>query len=135
MTYAEIEVGQVYEKKVKATTNDVETFAEITGDKNPLHLDEEFAKNTIFGGRIAHGILGLGKISAVLGMEFPGPGTIYMSQTSKFLAPIYLDEEVTIKITVKEKIEPKKRLILNTQILKENGKTAIDGEAMVKYDK
>jgi 3-hydroxybutyryl-CoA dehydratase len=135
MTYAEIEVGQVYEKKVSATTKDVETFAEITGDKNPLHLDDEFAKNTIFGGRIAHGILGLGKISAVLGMEFPGPGTIYMSQTSKFLAPIYLDEEVTIKITVKEKIEEKKRLILNTQILKENGKAAIDGEAMVKYDK
>lgn len=135
MTYDEIEVGQVYEKKVSATAKDVETFAEITGDKNPLHLDDKFAKNTIFGGRIVHGILGLGKISAVLGMEFPGPGTIYMSQTSKFLAPIYLDEEVTIKITVKEKIEEKKRLILNTQILKENGKVAIDGEAMVKYDK
>jgi 3-hydroxybutyryl-CoA dehydratase len=135
MTYDEIEVGQVYEKKVSATAKDVETFAEITGDKNPLHLDDEFAKNTIFGGRIVHGILGLGKISTILGMEFPGPGTIYMSQNSKFLAPIYLDEEVTIKITVKEKIEEKKRLILNTQILKENGKVAIDGEAMVKYDK
>jgi len=133
MRYEEIKSGQTYEVKRKITSHMVETFAEITGDKNPVHLDEEYASKTIFKKRIAHGILSVGLISAVLGMEFPGPGTIYMKQDSKFLKPIYIDEEITIKITVKEKIEEKSRLILTTQIIKEDGKLAVDGEALVLF--
>lgn len=133
MRYEDIKLNQTYEVKRKITAHMVETFAEITGDKNPVHLDEEFASKTIFKKRIAHGILSVGLISAVLGMEFPGPGTIYMKQDSKFLKPIYLDEEITIKITVKEKIEEKSRLVLTTQIIKEDGKLAVDGEALVLF--
>ncbi|WGS65329.1 MaoC family dehydratase [Marinitoga aeolica] len=133
MKYEDIKLNQTYEVKRKITAHMVETFAEITGDKNPVHLDEEFASKTIFKKRIAHGILSVGLISAVLGMEFPGPGTIYMKQDSKFLKPIYLDEEITIKITVKEKIEEKSRLVLTTQIIKEDGKLAVDGEALVLF--
>ncbi|KLO24716.1 MaoC family dehydratase [Marinitoga sp. 1155] len=133
MRYDEITLGQTYEVKRKITAKMVEIFAKITGDKNPVHLDEEFASKTIFKKRIAHGILSVGLISAVLGMEFPGPGTIYMKQDTKFLKPIYLDEEITIKITVKEKIDEKSRLILTTQIIKENGKLAVDGEALVLF--
>jgi 3-hydroxybutyryl-CoA dehydratase len=77
--------------------------------------------------------LSIGLISAVLGMEFPGPGTIYLKQDSKFLKPIFLDEEITIKITVKEKIDEKSRLILITQIMKEDGTLAVDGEALVLF--
>ncbi|AEX84922.1 enoyl-CoA hydratase [Marinitoga sp. 1135] len=133
MKYDEIKLGQIYEVKRKITAHMVETFAEITGDKNPVHLDEEYASKTIFKKRIAHGILSVGLISAVLGMEFPGPGTIYMKQDTKFLKPIYIDEEITIKITVKEKIEAKSRLLLTTQIFNENGDIAVDGEALVLF--
>ncbi|MDN5341312.1 MaoC family dehydratase [Oceanotoga sp. DSM 15011] len=135
MTYAEIELGHVYEEKTKISSTDVNTFAEISGDKNPLHIDEEFAKKSIFGQRIAHGILVLGKISAVLGMRFPGNGTIYMQQSAKFKAPVFLDEELTVRIEVKEKIDEKFRLILITQVIKEDGKVAIDGEALVQFKK
>ncbi|MCD6104274.1 MAG: MaoC family dehydratase [Thermosipho sp. (in: Bacteria)] len=133
MKYEDIKLNQTYEVKRKITAHMVETFAEITGDKNPVHLDEEYASKTIFKKRIAHGILSVGLISAVLGMEFPGPGTIYMKQNTKFLKPIYLDEEITIKITVKEKIDEKSRLVLTTQIIKEDGKLAVDGEALVLF--
>ena len=133
MKYEDIKLNQTYEVKRKITAKMVETFAEITGDKNPVHLDEGYASKTIFKKRIAHGILSVGLISAVLGMEFPGPGTIYMKQDTKFLKPIYLDEEITIKITVKEKIEEKSRLVLTTQIIKEDGKLAVDGEALVLF--
>lgn len=133
MKYEEIKINQTYETQKIITGQMVETFAEITGDKNPLHLDEEFASKTIFKKRIAHGILSLGIISSVLGMEFPGPGTIYMNQETKFLKPIYIDEKITIKITVKEKIPDKSRLILVTQIIKEDGSLGIDGEALVMF--
>jgi 3-hydroxybutyryl-CoA dehydratase len=135
MKYEDIKLNQIYEVKRKITPHMVETFAEITGDKNPVHLDEEFASKTIFKKRISHGILSVGLISAVLGMEFPGPGTIYLKQDSKFLKPIYLDEEITIRIIVKEKIEEKSRLVLTTQIIKEDGTLALDGEALVLFKK
>lgn len=128
----EIFVGQVYEVKKVVTDEMVKLFAEATGDKNPVHLDEEFAKNTLFGGRIAHGILSLGIISAVLGTEFPGAGTIYLMQNAKFKRPVYVGEEVTVKLTVKEVDKEKRRVLLDTCVVKENGDNAIEGEALVK---
>lgn len=132
MDINEIFVGQVYEVKRIVTDEMVKLFAEATGDKNPVHLDEEFAKNTIFGGRIAHGILSLGIISAVLGMEFPGAGTIYLMQNAKFKRPVYVGEEVTVKLVVKEVDKEKRRVLLDTFVMKENGDNAIEGEALVK---
>lgn len=132
MDINEIFVGQIYEVKRIVTDEMVKLFAEATGDKNPVHLDEEFAKNTIFGGRIAHGILSLGIISAVLGMEFPGAGTIYLMQNAKFKRPVYVGEEVTVKLVVKEVDKEKRRVLLDTFVVKENGDNAIEGEALVK---
>lgn len=133
MKYEEIKINQTFETDKRITANMVESFAEITGDKNPIHLDEEFAAHTLFKKRIAHGMLSLSIISSILGMEFPGPGTIYMKQEVKFLKPIYVDEKITVKITVKDKIEEKFRLILTTQIIKEDGSLGIDGEALVLF--
>ncbi len=125
-------VGQVYEVKRTVTSDMVQLFAEATGDKNPVHLDEDYAKSTIFGKRIAHGILSLGLISAVLGVEFPGAGTIYLMQNAKFKRPVYVGEEVTVKLTVKEIDEEKSRLLLSTEVVKEDGTLALEGEALVK---
>lgn len=135
MTYAEIEIGQSYEKKRKITAEMVELFAKITEDNNPLHLDEEFAKKSIFGRRIAHGMLVAGQVSAVFGMDFPGPGTIYMKQENIFYKPIFVDEEVLVKVVVKEKIDAKKRIVFDTYVLNEKGEKAIAGEAMMKFDR
>jgi len=132
MNIDDIYVGQVYEVKRIVTDEMVKLFAEATGDKNPVHLDEEYAKNTIFGGRIAHGILSLGIISSVLGMEFPGTGTIYLMQNAKFKRPVYIGEEVTVKLIVKEIDREKRRVLLETYVVKENGENAIEGEALVK---
>jgi len=132
MNIDDIYIGQVYEVKRIVTDEMVKHFAEATGDKNPVHLDEEYAKNTIFGGRIAHGILSLGIISSVLGMEFPGAGTIYLMQNAKFRRPVYIGEEVTVKLIVKEVDREKLRVLLETYVVKENGENAIEGEALVK---
>ena len=125
-------VGQVYEVKRIVTDEMIKMFAEATGDKNPVHLDDEFAKNSIFGGRIAHGILSLGIVSAVLGMEFPGAGTVYLMQNAKFKRPVYVGEEVTVRLTVKEIDREKRRVLLETLVVKSNGENAIEGEALVK---
>jgi len=125
-------VGQVYEVKRIVTDEMIKMFAEATGDKNPVHLDDEFARNSIFGGRIAHGILSLGIVSAVLGMEFPGAGTVYLMQNAKFKRPVYVGEEVTVRLTVKEIDREKRRVLLETLVVKPNGENAIEGEALVK---
>jgi len=132
MNIEDIYIGQVYEVKRIVTDEMVKLFAEATGDKNPVHLDDEYAKNTIFGSRIAHGILSLGIVSSVLGMEFPGAGTIYLMQNAKFKRPVYIGEEVTVKLIVKEIDKEKRRVLLETLVVKENGDNAIEGEALVK---
>ncbi len=133
MKFNDINVGHCYESKKIITDEMVREFARITGDNNPVHLDEEFAKNSIFEKRIAHGILVLGLISSVLGMEFPGPGTIYLKQDTMFRAPVYLNEEITIELEVLEKYDEKSRLRISTNVIKENGKAAIKGEALVLF--
>lgn len=133
LKYSDLSIGDVFEKKEIVTAEKVETFAEITGDDNPLHLDEEFAKTTIFGRRIAHGVLGIGFISAVLGRHFPGPGTIYLQQKATFRKPVYIDEEVTVKVEIIDKIPEKFRLLLSTEVIKENGTVAVEGEALVIF--
>lgn len=112
------------------TETDVYLFAGVTGDLNPAHVNESWAKNTKFGGRIAHGMLSGGLISAVLGMQLPGPGTIYMGQTLKFTAPVHIGDTVTAEAEVVEIIDGK-RLRLRTTATTQDGTLVVDGEALV----
>jgi 3-hydroxybutyryl-CoA dehydratase len=113
------------------TDNDVRTFAELTLDYNPLHLDEEYAANTRFHRRIAHGMLSASLISAVLGNKLPGPGSVYLSQTLKFLAPVYLGDTVEAIVEVIN-IRPDKPIVtLSTTCINQRGETVLEGEAVV----
>jgi 3-hydroxybutyryl-CoA dehydratase len=127
----EIEVGQSASFGKTITETDVYMFAGISGDQNPAHVNEEYAKDTMFKGRIAHGMLGASLISTVLGMKLPGPGTIYLKQDLKFLAPVRFDDTITATCTVKEKIEEKNRLVLDCAVVNQEGVQVIAGEAVV----
>ena len=96
------------------TEADILLFAGVSGDINAMHLNEEFAKTTIFGGRVAHGMLTAGFISAVLGNKLPGPGTVYMGQNIRFLKPVRLEDTVTATVTVREIFPEKRRVVLDT---------------------
>lgn len=124
----ELKIGQSASTSKTVTEADVILFAGISTDFNPAHLDEEYAKTTQFGGRIAHGMLSAGFISAVLGTQLPGPGTIYLGQTLKFKAPVRIGDTVTATVTVKELIVEKNRVILDT-VCTVGGKVVIEGEA------
>lgn len=112
------------------TEADIDIFATVSGDTNPVHLDQAFAETTPFKTRIAHGMLSAGFISAVLGTKLPGPGAIYMSQTLRFKAPVKIGDHVTATCTVTEVIAEKRRAVLST-ICKVGETVVIEGEAMV----
>lgn len=124
-------VGQSVEAPTVVTAHMVELFAEATGDRNPVHLDEEFAAKTKFGGRIAHGMLTAGFVSAAIASKLPGPGSIYMGQTLRFTKPVKLGDTVTVKLEVIEIIAEKKRVRLSTVCTNQNGETVMEGEATV----
>jgi len=109
---------------------DVTAFGEISGDMNPVHFDEAYAKTTIFRGRIAHGVLSLGYISTVLGMKMPGPGTIFLSQTTRFKAPVRIGDTVTAICTVRELLPEKRRVIFDC-VCKVGDTVVMEGEALV----
>jgi 3-hydroxybutyryl-CoA dehydratase len=113
------------------TAADVEGFAAVTGDVNPVHLDDVYAAGTRFGRRIAHGMLAVSYISAILGTKFPGPGTIYLSQSVSFLAPVYLGDTITATVTV-SKFRPEKGVLtLVTECTNQDGVKVVDGQAVV----
>lgn len=115
------------------SAEEVEQFARLSLDANPLHLDEAAAADSIFGQRVVHGALVASLFSALLGMKLPGEGTIYLGQNSSFKAPVYLDEEITATVEVIEIREARGIAKLKTTAVNEAGKTVIDGEAVVKY--
>lgn len=127
----QIKIGQSASFGKTITETDVYMFAGITGDQNPAHVNEEYAKGTMFKGRIAHGMLGASLISAVLAMQLPGPGTIYLKQDVKFLAPVRFGDTITATCTVKEKIAEKNRLVLDCAVVNQDGVKVIVGEATV----
>jgi len=127
----EIQVGDTASMTKQISDKDVRTFAEISGDKNPVHLDDEFAAQTFFKKRIAHGALSGALISAVLGMVMPGPGTIYLSQTLNFKAPVYIGEEITARLEVTAYRANKRITTLKTEVINQEGKLVLDGEAVV----
>ena len=126
----DIEMGMTrYIQKV-ITDRDIEQFAEISTDHNPVHLDDEYARDTIFEGRIAHGILTAGLVSAVIGEQLPGHGTIYMSQNLKFLAPVRPGDSVHAEVKVVDMVIDKRRVKLDCRC-EVNGKKVLVGEAIV----
>lgn len=127
-------IGQSASFTKKITENDINAFAEVSGDFNPIHVDEEAAKKSVFGRRIAHGMLSASFISAVLGMYLPGEGTIYLGQNLKFLKPVDVGDEITAKVTVAEIVNADKGIYkLSTQCFNQKDEMVIDGEATVKY--
>ena len=114
------------------TIKDVEEFADLSNDKNPVHLDEEFAKTSIFGQRVVHGMLVASLFSGLLGEKLPGEGTIYLGQTLNFTAPVSIGEEVTASVEIINIRDDKPIITLQTTCVNSSGKIVIEGEAVVK---
>ncbi|MDU4962061.1 MAG: MaoC family dehydratase [Sporomusaceae bacterium] len=129
--FAAIQIGDKASMAKTVTEYDVYTFAGLTGDFNPVHVNAEFAKTTLFKERIAHGMLSAGFISAVLGTALPGANTVYLGQELSFKAPVRIGDTVTATVEVIEKIEAKNRLILRTTVVNQDGVLLIDGKATV----
>jgi phosphotransacetylase/acyl dehydratase len=130
-TFDEINVGDTAELTRTLKTQDIELFAVMSGDVNPAHVDLEYAQSDIFHKVIAHGMWGGALISAVLGTELPGPGTIYLNQSLSFRRPVGLGDTVTVRVTVREKLIEKKQVILNCECINQDGEHVIKGEAKV----
>ena len=130
-----IKTGDAAEFTKTVTETDVYLYAGITGDLNPAHINETYAAGTFFKGRIAHGMLTAGFISAILGMQLPGPGTIYLSQTLRFLAPVRMGDTITGRVEVVEVMPEKNRLRLQTTCKNQEGTVVLDGEALVSPPK
>lgn len=131
MRFEELAVGQAATLERTVQDADVVAYAGITGDDNPVHLDEAVAAASRFGGRIAHGMLGAGYISAAIGTRLPGPGSIYLGQTLRFTAPVRIGDTVTTRVEVLELIPEKRRVKLGTRCTNQQGTTVIEGEALV----
>ena len=127
----EMKIGEKASFVKTVTEADVVNYAGVTGDFNPAHINEEYAKNTMFKGRIAHGMLGAGLISAVLGTKLPGPGAIYISQELKFTAPVRFNDTITAEVEVIEKNEEKNRVTMKTTCTNQDDKVVIDGKAVL----
>jgi acyl dehydratase len=127
-----IEQGQVYTEPFSFTQAEVIRFAELTGDHNPIHLDPDYAANTVFKKPIMHGILGASVFSKVLGMQFPGEGTIYLRQEMNFKRPMFVDAVYEAVMTVKEVNREKHTAVIETKIMeKESGKVNLIGDAWI----
>ncbi|MEP5765435.1 MAG: MaoC/PaaZ C-terminal domain-containing protein [Halieaceae bacterium] len=130
-TYDEITIGQTAEYSKTIEERDIQLFAAVSGDVNPVHLDADFAAGTPFKERIAHGMLTGAIISAALALELPGPGTIYLGQSLRFRLPVKIGDTVTVKLEVTEKRDAKGIVTLNCKALNQAGKTVASGSAEV----
>lgn len=117
------------------TAADIDAFAALTGDRNPLHLDAAYAARTRFGERVAHGMLTAGLISTVIGMHLPGPGGVYLSQTLKFVRPVRIGDAITASAAVVAFDSDRRRLTLRTTCANQRGETVLEGEAVVLVDR
>lgn len=129
--FDDIEIGQYATITKTLTSKDIAAFALLTGDMNPAHVDEEFAKDEIFGEVVAHGMWGASLLSSVLGTKLPGPGTIYLEQTLQFLKPVLAQDHITAKVVVKDKIPKNKILVLACSCENQRGEMVISGQAKV----
>ena len=131
LTMQQIQVGDVSTFTKTVTESDITLFAGFSGDFNPAHINAVAAEQSMFGRRIAHGMLSAGFISTVLGTQLPGPGTIYMAQELRFVKPVFIGDTVTAICTVVERNEEKNRLKLETVVVNQNGEKVITGFATV----
>ncbi len=132
LAYDDILVGDSASVSKTITEGDVVTYAGITGDFNPVHIDAEYASKSMFKERIAHGMLVSGFISAVLGYHLPGPNTIYLAQEVSFKLPVKIGDTVTAVATVTEKKDEKRIIKLKTTVTNQRGEIVVDGSAVVK---
>ena len=126
-----LQVGDVAEFAKTVTETDIYLYAGITGDFNPAHVNEAYAKNTFFKTRIAHGMLTAGFISAVIANQLPGPGTIYLKQDLSFLAPVHIGDTITGRVEIIELNSEKNRVRLKTTCSNQDGVIVISGEGLV----
>lgn len=131
LSLADLKIGDQARMTKAFSAEDVAGFARITGDTNPVHLDEAYAKTTIFGTRIVHGMLVGSLFGTLFGTVMPGLGTIYVFQSLKFIRPVRLGEPVTATVTVKEILWEKKRAVFDCTAVNENGETVLVGEAQL----
>ena len=134
-TISQLKVGDSAEFSKTISEADVYLYAGVSGDLNPAHINEAYAQNTFFKTRIAHGMLSAGFISAVLGMQLPGPGTIYMRQELSFRAPVRIGDTITARAEVFEINVEKNRVRLKTTCINQEGTLVLDGEALVSPPK
>jgi 3-hydroxybutyryl-CoA dehydratase len=130
-TYDEISIGQTASYSKRIEEKDIQLFAAVSGDVNPVHLDASFAATTQFGERIAHGMLTGAIISAALALELPGPGTIYLGQSLRFRLPVKIGDEITVQLEVTGKRDDKRFVTLECKALNQKGKTVASGTAEV----
>jgi len=133
--YSDFTVGAKASLSRVISDADIRHMAEVTGDYNPIHMDEGFAKHTRFKGRIAHGVFSTGLISAVLGTILPGPGAVYLRQTLDFLYPVRPGDILTAEVEVTSWQADKRIITLKTWCLNQDGKKVVDGEAVLLVDK
>jgi len=131
----QMQVGDAAEFAKTVTETDIYLYAGITGDFNPAHVNEAYAKNTFFKTRIAHGMLTAGFISAIIANQLPGPGTIYMKQELSFLAPVRIGDTITARVEVLELLAEKNRVRLKTTCSNQDGVTVLTGEGLVSPPK
>jgi len=134
-TIDQLKVGDSAEFAKTVSESDIYLYAGITGDFNPAHINEVYAQKTFFKTRIAHGMLAGGFISAVLANQLPGPGTVYMKQELRFLAPVRIGDTITARVEVVEIIAEKNRVRLKTTCTNQDGKQVVDGEAVMSPPK
>ncbi|HBO81330.1 MAG TPA: (R)-hydratase [Cupriavidus sp.] len=128
--YEDLQLGMTASYAKTITETDIELFATASGDNNAIHLDEDFAKTTPFGGRIAHGMLTASVISAALASRLPGPGSIYLSQNLRFRAPVKPGETVHVTVTVTD-LQPEKRRVALSTVCMVQDKVVVDGDALI----
>lgn len=131
LKYSEIKIGQKDSYKRTITKEDIEKFADVSGDHNPVHMDEEYAKNTVFQGRIAHGILSASFISTALANKLPGPGSIYLKQDLVFKKPVHIGDTITAIVEVIGKDDEKERITMKTICTNQHEELVVDGQALV----
>jgi len=130
-TIDQLNIGEKASVRKQITEADVLRFAEVTGDKNPIHIDPEYARQTRFKERIAHGMLTASLISAVIGTRLPGPGNIYVSQSLEFKAPVKFGDVIEAEVEIIEKIPERNRVRLRTVCRNQDGTVVLEGEAVV----
>ncbi len=134
-TIGELKIGDTAEFAKTVSESDIYLYAGITGDFNPAHINEDYAKNIFFKTRIAHGMLSAGFISTVIGNELPGTGSIYVKQDLRFLAPVRIGDTITAHVEVIEIMDGKNRVRLKTVCVNQEGTQVLDGEAIVSPPK